>query len=143
MGVGDLLTRLAVCCRPVPGDPIVGFITRGRGVTVHRADCQNVVREDEHERLVRVDWGPVSQTTYPVSIRIDAADREGLLRDVATVVAEENVNFTAANVATNADRTATITATVELSSIDQLSRILGKLERVRDVIGVARLGTGG
>lgn len=142
MGVGDLLTRLAVCCRPVPGDPIVGFITRGRGVTVHRADCQNVLREDESERLVRVDWGPVSQATYPVSIRIDAADREGLLRDVATVVAEENINFTAANVATNTDQTATITATLELSSIDQLSRILGKLERVKDVFGVGRLGTG-
>ena len=144
MGVGDLLTRLAVCCRPLPGEPIVGFVTRGRGVTVHRADCPNVVREDESERLVRVDWGPSgqSQAKYPVSIRIEAADREGLLRDVATLVAEENINFAQANVTTNADRTATISATLELCSLDQLSRILGRLERVKDVIAVERLGSG-
>ena len=142
MGVGDLLTRLAVCCHPVPGDAIVGFITRGRGVTVHRADCPNVVREDESERLVRVDWGPVSQVSYPVTIRIEAADREGLLRDVATVVAEDNINFTAANVVTTADHTAVITATLELCSVDQLRRVLDRLERVKDVLAVERLGSG-
>jgi GTP pyrophosphokinase len=142
MGVGELLTRLAVCCHPVPGDAIVGFITRGRGVTVHRADCPNVLREDESERLVRVEWGGLTQASYPVSIRIEAADREGLLRDVATVVAEDGINFTAANVVTRPDHTATITATLELCSVDQLSRVLGRLERIKDVLAVERLGSG-
>jgi len=93
-GVGDLLTRLARCCHPVPGDPIIGYITRGKGVTVHRRDCPNVKNLSDTERLIDVDWGAVREA-YPVSIRIEAFDRAGLLRDIATVVADEGLAYCA------------------------------------------------
>lgn len=139
-GVGDLLTRLARCCNPVPGDPIVGYITRGKGVTIHRADCSSVVNEDEPERLVDVEWGRMEQQTFPVTIRVEAWDREGLVRDVAAVVADERVNISAASVTVHKDRTATLTATLEISSIDRLARILAKIEGIRDVFSVTRDG---
>ncbi|HEX2035903.1 MAG TPA: bifunctional (p)ppGpp synthetase/guanosine-3',5'-bis(diphosphate) 3'-pyrophosphohydrolase [Chloroflexota bacterium] len=139
MGVGDLLTRMATCCKPVPGDPIIGFITRGKGIAVHRADCRNVLQEDEPERLVPVEWGRASLQTYPVTIRVEAFDREGLLRDVSSIVTEEKLNITGANVLVNqAERTATILATVEVNGLQQLSRLMTKLEQIKDVTGVWR-----
>jgi GTP pyrophosphokinase len=140
MGVGDLLTRIATCCKPVPGDAIVGFITRGKGINVHRADCVNVLNEDEPERLVPVEWGSAGpHQTYPVTIRVEAFDREGLLRDVSTIVTEEKLNITGAHVQVNqAERTATILATVEVAGVQQLSRLLGKIEQIKDVTGVSR-----
>ena len=138
MGVGDLLSRLARCCNPVPGEPIVGFITRGKGVTVHRADCPNVVAEDERERLVPVEWGRVQSDVFPVNIRLDAWDRDGLLRDVAAVVAEDHVNMTTVTAQTHPDRTATIRATIEVSGIARLSRILSRIEGLKGVISVRR-----
>lgn len=137
LGAGDMLTRLATCCRPVAGDPIIGYITRGKGVTVHHADCVNVKNEDEAERLVHVEWGP-APASYQVSIRVEAIDREGLLRDVATCVADEKINLAAAGAATHKDHTATITATLEVTSVEQLSRVLSKIERIRDVLSVER-----
>ncbi len=139
MGVGDLLTRLASCCHPVPGDPIIGYITRGKGVTIHRADCHNVVNEDERERLVHVEWGRVGEMSYPVTVRIEALDREGLLRDVATIVAESKMNMVAASAQVHEDRTATITSTVQVNSIDKLTRLMSKLEGIRDVYSVQRV----
>jgi GTP pyrophosphokinase len=138
MGVGDLLSRLARCCNPVPGEPIVGFITRGKGVTVHRADCPNVVAEDERERLVTVEWGRVQQEVFPVNIRLDAWDRDGLLRDVAAVVAEDHVNMSTVTAQVHPDRTAIIRATIEISGIAKLSRIFSRLEGLKGVIGVRR-----
>ena len=138
MGVGDLLTNLARCCNPVPGDEIVGFITRGRGVTVHRRTCGNVLAEVETQRLVPVEWGRAAQQTYPVNIRVEAWDRDGLLRDIATIVAEDKVNMTAVSAVVHHDRTASIRATLEVSGIDKLSRILAKIEGIRDVASVTR-----
>ena len=138
MGVGDLLTRLARCCNPVPGEPIVGYITRGKGITVHRADCPNVVNEDERERLVPVEWGQVQEQVYPVNIRLDAWDRDGLLRDVAAVVAEDRVNMASVSAVTHPDRTATIRATLEISGIAKLSRILSRLEGLKGVLSAQR-----
>src|SRR2546426_714553 len=88
LGTGDLLTRLARCCNPVPGDKIMGYVTRGEGVSVHRADCRNLLNEDEKERLVDAEWGRSGQL-YPVAVHIDAWDRVGLLRDISTMVAGE------------------------------------------------------
>ena len=138
MGVGDLLTRMATCCKPVPGDEIIGYITRGKGITVHRRDCRNVRAEDEPERLVQVDWGRTGAQTYPVTIRVESYDREGLLRDVATVVSEEKLNITGAAVDVAKDGTATILATVELGSLQQLSRLLARIEKIKDVTRVSR-----
>jgi GTP pyrophosphokinase len=137
-GVTDLLTRLARCCSPVPGDAVVGFITRGRGITVHRADCPSVLREDERERLVDVDWGEMQQQVFPVAIRIEAWDREGLLADISSVVADEKINITALNVATHKDGTATAHATLDIDSLAHLSRAMHRLEAIRDVRRVAR-----
>jgi len=138
MGVGDLLSRLARCCNPVPGEPIVGYITRGKGITVHRADCPNILAEDERERLVPVEWGRVQEQVYPVNIRLEAWDRDGLLRDVATVVAEDRVNMASVSAISNPDRTATIRATLEISGIAKLSRILSRLEGIKGVLSVHR-----
>ncbi|MDQ3699648.1 MAG: bifunctional (p)ppGpp synthetase/guanosine-3',5'-bis(diphosphate) 3'-pyrophosphohydrolase [Chloroflexota bacterium] len=140
MGVGDLLMRIATCCKPLPGDQIVGFITRGKGINVHRADCPNILKEDEPERIVQVEWGRAgSQQTYPVTVRVEAYDREGLLRDVSTVVTEEKLNITGASVQVNQmERMATILATVEVNGLQQLSRLLSKIEQIKDVTGVSR-----
>ncbi len=134
MGVGDLLTRMATCCRPVPGDRITGYITRGRGVTIHRADCRNVLAEDEPDRLIAVEWGRAGAQSYPVTVRVEALDRPGLLRDVASVVAEEKLNIIGSQVVVDgAEGVATIHATVEIGSLAQLSRLLLRLETIRDV----------
>ncbi len=141
MGVGDLLTRLAACCHPAPGDEIVGYITRNRGVTVHRASCPRVLTEQEKERLVQVDWGPaVQQSSYPVAIVIHAWDREGLLRDVSAAISEERLNITASSTIT-VDHNATIRITLHVSSVEQLSRLFSRIERVRGVIDVSRDGS--
>jgi GTP pyrophosphokinase len=138
MGVGDLLTRLARCCSPVPGDKIVGFVTRGSGVTVHRADCPNVTHLTEHERLVEVEWGRVHQQVFPVAIRLDAWDRDGLLRDVAALVAEDRVNMTSVSAVSHPDHTALIKATLEINDLRTLSRIMSRLERIKGVRSIAR-----
>ncbi len=138
MGVGDLLTRLARCCSPVPGDPILGFITRGNGVTVHRRDCPNVRNLRDQERVVSVEWGRVQQTVVPTAIRLEAWDRDGLLRDVAALVAEDRVNMTSVSAVTHPDHTATIKATLEIADLRTLSRILTRLERIKGVRSVGR-----
>ncbi len=140
-GVGDLLTRLGDCCKPVPGDAIVGYITRGKGITVHRADCANVVNLQDTERLIQVTWGAAHEV-YPVVIRIEAFDRSGMLRDIASAVADLGINMSAVNVSTNGDHTATIIATMGVKSVAHLSQLLNKLEGVRDVLEVSRRTTG-
>ncbi|MGH2451913.1 MAG: RelA/SpoT family protein [Candidatus Limnocylindria bacterium] len=139
-GVGDLLVRLGVCCDPVPGDPIRGYITRGRGVTVHRADCANVRTSSEKERFVEVEWEHAAPRTYPVAIRIEGWDRTGLLRDIAAVISENQVQLVSLAANANADKTATVNATLQVNSVEQLSRVLAKLEGVRDVYTVNRDG---
>ncbi len=137
LGTGDLLTQLANCCSPLPGDDIIGYVTRSRGVTVHRRDCFNVLHEDERERLVEVEWGRTSEL-YPVAVDIEAWDRVGLLRDISTIVAEEKVNMVAVRTQERDDRTTAISLTLETQGLDQLSRLLSKLETVRGVISVSR-----
>ncbi|MCH8901422.1 MAG: bifunctional (p)ppGpp synthetase/guanosine-3',5'-bis(diphosphate) 3'-pyrophosphohydrolase [Chloroflexi bacterium] len=137
LGTGDLLTQLARCCSPVPGDDIIGYITRSRGVTVHRRDCFNVLHEDEPERLVEVDWGRTG-AFYPVAVHIEAWDRVGLLRDISTLIAEEKVNMVAVRTQEDGNRGTVISLTLETQGVHQLSRLLSKLEMVRGVMSVAR-----
>jgi GTP diphosphokinase / guanosine-3',5'-bis(diphosphate) 3'-diphosphatase len=137
LGAGDLLTQLARCCSPVPGDDILGYVTRSRGVTVHRRDCFNVIHEDERERLIDVAWGQTGEF-YPVAVQIEAFDRVGLLRDISTIIAEEQVNMVAVTTQERDDRTTAIALTLETRGVDQLSRVLIKLEGVRGVLSVAR-----
>jgi GTP diphosphokinase / guanosine-3',5'-bis(diphosphate) 3'-diphosphatase len=137
-GEKGILTKVAPCCQPVPGDAIVGYTTRGRGVTVHRADCINAVNAQDRARVVPVDWDAEATHLYPVAIKIEAWDRQGLLRDIATVVAENRVNMSALEVHVYDDKTAVVSATVEIDSLAQLSRLMEKLEGVKDVNTVAR-----
>lgn len=135
-GVGDLLTHLANCCKPVPGDYIIGYITRGRGVTIHRQDCRNILRykEEGTERLIEVDWSGYESSTYPVDILVAAFDRSGLLRDVAAVVTNEGINLVAANTYTNKrNLQVDMRLTIEISTIDQLSRVLAKIGQLPNV----------
>jgi len=138
LGVGNLLTTMARCCNPVPGDQIIGYVTRSRGVSVHRADCLNVLNEAERERIVEVEWGTVTRT-YPVSVRIEAWDRVGLLRDITTVVTDEKVNMVGVRTIENGDGSVTITTTLETTGIEQLSRLLSRIEIVRGVRSVERV----
>jgi len=138
-GVGDLLTRLARCCNPLPGDDIIGYVTRGRGVTIHRKDCLNMLRREDTERFIEVGWGQGIQQTYPVVIRVIAYDREGLLRDIAGVVADEGISMSAANVVTRKkENIAAITATLEITDIAQLSRVLAKIDQLPNVLEAKR-----
>lgn len=137
-GVGDLVTQLARCCNPLPGDPVVGYVTRGRGVTVHRADCRNIVNKAQRERLIEVDWGQ-AQEVFPVMIQVRAFDRKGLLKDIAAIVEDEDVNMSSASAETSAkDRTAVITATLEITGMAQLSRILSRIESLSNVLEARR-----
>ncbi len=137
-GVGDLLVRFAKCCHPIPGDPIVGFITRGKGVTVHLQSCPTVVNEREVSRLIEAEWEAEPTQSYPIAIRVEAYDRTGLLSDITQVVAENKVNIVAAQVAVTQDHTAVVTATLQVHSVSQLARVMSRIETLKDVISVQR-----
>ena len=137
LGVGDLLTRVSQCCSPIPGDDIIGYITRNRGVSVHRTDCHNVRNESEKERLVNVNWGS-GQTLYPVRLCIDAWDRVGLLRDITTLVSLEKVNIAGVITTEHEDSSASIYLTLYTTGVGQLSRLFSRLEGVVGVFSVTR-----
>ncbi len=138
VGVDRLLTGLARCCKPAPPDPIVGFVTRGKGVTIHRASCSNVarMRAAQPERLIDADWGAPRDEVFPVDIGIEAMDRQGLLRDISEVLSREKINVTAANTLTKNLHTR-MAFTIEVRSLDALKHALAL---VRDVKGVLSAG---
>ena len=140
LGTRGLLTNLARCCKPVPGDPIVGYITRGRGATIHRIDCPNILGHTEPERMIKVSWGQAQQT-YPVAVRITAYDRDGLMKDVSTLVAEEHINMTAISVATK-NSIATFEVTMEIADVEVLARVLARIEQLPNVIEARRWKAG-
>ncbi|TXH92486.1 MAG: GTP diphosphokinase [Pseudomonas sp.] len=140
-GVGNLLTQMAGCCQPLPGDPIVGYITLGRGVSIHRQDCAAVLQlaGREPERMIQVSWGPVPVQTYPVDIVIRAYDRSGLLRDVSQVLLNERINVLAVNTRSNKeDNTASMQLTIEIPGLDALSRLLSRISQLPNIIEVRR-----
>jgi GTP pyrophosphokinase len=136
VGVDKLLTLPAKCCKPAPPEPIIGFVTRGRGVSVHRADCVNVKRLDP-ERMVTAEWGAAAGATFPVDIEIEAVDRTGLLRDISEVLSRERLNVTATNTLST-DLAARMRFTVEVENLEQLRRVLGMIRQVRGVLRAAR-----
>lgn len=141
-GVGNLLTNIARCCKPVPNDEIIGYITRGRGVTVHRRDCANVLRvqQGSRERLIQVSWGGHTASTYTVDVQILAYDRQGLLRDVTVVFSNENVNVIGLNTVTDRqDHVAHMRVTLEITDVRQLSRVLDKIGQLSNVVEARRL----
>jgi GTP pyrophosphokinase len=136
VGVDKLLTSPAKCCRPAPPEPIVGFVTRGRGVSVHRADCANLARLDP-ERRIAAEWGDPGTATFPVEITVDAADRTGLLRDISEVFLRERINVTATRT-NSTDLSARMRFTVEVLNLDQLQRVLALIREVKGVFGAVR-----
>ena len=139
-GIGNLLTRMAKCCNPLPGDPIVGFITRGQGVTIHRRDCANALRHhDEHnERLIEVSWGAQRGSAYPVAVEVMAYDRAGLLRDITSLLANEKINVLGVGTLTDKNQIARMSFTLEIPDIETLSRILALLDQIPNVMEVRR-----
>ena len=144
-GVSGLLTKLANCCCPLPEDEIVGFISRGKGVIVHRADCHNLnrYRERERERLIHVSWQGMSQTRYLAPVIIQARDRSGLIRDIATVVSDVGVNMTSVSTHISASRSRNhemviVNATLEVNNMEQMQRLFTRLEKIKDVSHVER-----
>lgn len=140
-GVGNLLTQMAGCCQPLPGDPIVGYITLGRGVSIHRQDCASALQlaSREPERMIQVSWGPVPVQTYPVDIVIKAYDRSGLLRDVSQVLLNERINVLAVNTRSNKeDNTASMLLTIEIPGLDALGRLLAKIAQLPNIIEARR-----
>ncbi len=140
-GVGNLLTQMAGCCHPLPGDAIVGYITQGRGVSIHRQDCENLLQlqSEESERIIRVSWGEDPGRLYPVDIEIDAFDRHGLLRDVATLLDKEKINIIAAHTSTDRrEHRADMVLTIEVPSFTELSRVLNRLTQLSNVVSAWR-----
>ena len=140
-GVGELMTHMAHCCAPLPGDEIAGYITRGRGVSIHRRDCRNMLRYSEHspERIVEVSWGEAGERTYPVEIMITAFDRQGLLRDITSILANEKLNLIAVNtISETKEHLAQMRMTIEIANIEKLSQVLSKIEQLPNVMEVKR-----
>lgn len=141
-GVGNLLTSLAACCNPVPGDLIVGYITQGRGVTIHRADCHNILRLESGraERLLEVQWTVREGSRYPVDIRVRGINRKDLLHDITSIASDEKVNVLAVNLKTEpAHQSVSVDLTIEISDLNQLSRILARIGQVVNVTDVRRV----
>ncbi len=141
-GVGNLLTHIARCCKPVPQDSILGYITRGHGVTIHRSDCPNVLRmqNQARERLIEVSWGGTPESVYTVDVQIIAYDRQGLLRDVTSVLSNEKINVIALNTVTDKAHLAHMRLSMEISDLRQLSRLLDKIGQLPNVIEARRDG---
>jgi len=133
------MTALARCCKPAPPDPIIGFVTRGRGVSIHRQKCASVqrMRLREPERLIAVDWGEPRDEVFPIDVTVEAMDRHGLLRDVTEVLSRERINVTAAKTLTR-NMEVRMAFTLEVKGLDQLHRALGVVREVPGVVSAVR-----
>lgn len=140
MGLAGLATNIAKCCNPMMGDEIVGYITRGRGATIHRSDCPNILRVKDRERLITVTWGK-TERTFPVPIQINAYNRQGLMSDISTVIAAEPIRLVDLSLTTR-QHMVTVNLIVEVGGINQLSRLLARLENLSNVIEAIRTKPG-
>jgi GTP pyrophosphokinase len=141
-GVGNLMSHIAGCCKPLPGDAITGFITQGRGVSIHRSDCGRLVRlmEASAERIIDVEWGLSPRDNYEVDVSIEAYDREGLLRDITGLFANARINVLSINTQTNKNRnTATMRLLVAVPNLGSLSKLLERINRLKNVVSATRL----
>ncbi|GAB7129502.1 bifunctional (p)ppGpp synthetase/guanosine-3',5'-bis(diphosphate) 3'-pyrophosphohydrolase [Silvimonas sp. JCM 19000] len=139
-GVDKLMTLLARCCKPVPPDPVIGFVTKGRGISIHRRDCSTLKRlaEASPERLITADWGKVTGNTFATDIMIEAHDRPSLLRDLSDIMAREKINVTGVNTLSR-DTLARMRFTVEIRGVDDLPRIFARLNDVQGVLRITRV----
>lgn len=140
LGLKGILTSMARCCNPAPGDEIVGYVTRGRGATIHRLDCPNILRLRDRERIVKVSWGEPKRT-FPVTVEVKAFDRQGLLVDISGVLNNEGINLVDINVKVN-HNVATIHLILEVGDIEQLARVLTRMESLPNVMEARRFKPG-
>ena len=139
-GMENMLVRMAKCCNPVPGDEIVGYITRGRGVSVHRRDCKNLqnLKESEPERIIEVNWERGRTESYQVDLRIDAVNKNALLNDITHIIKEEKINLLSVMARSNENNRAVINLSLELSSTEHMYDIMKKIESISGVLNVSR-----
>ncbi|ATX82298.1 GTP pyrophosphokinase [Mariprofundus ferrinatatus] len=140
-GVGNLLTYMANCCRPVPGDEIIGFITRGKGVSVHRRDCINILNleEEKQKRLISVEWADHEYQTFAITLAIEAIDRTGLLKDITSILSDLKVNVVAVQTLSNRDtQTADMQIMMEIEDLEQLQKVSDKIRQLPNVLKVYR-----
>jgi GTP pyrophosphokinase len=140
LGLKGILTSFAKCCNPAPGDEIIGYITRGRGATIHRTDCPNILRMKDKERIVKVSWGEAKRT-FPVMVQVKAYDRQGLMGDISNVLGNEGVNLRDINVKIS-NNLATINLLLDIGDIGQLSRLLTLTESLPNVMEAYRVKPG-
>jgi ACT domain. len=139
-GVDNILIRIAKCCSPVPGDEIIGYITKGRGVSVHRVDCPNVNGPGvDKSKLITVDWGSRVTDTYQADIQVYAIDRYGLLSEITGVLSDNKVPVKAVNARTGRDNRAVINMTLEINTKDELEKIMTRLKGLNGVKDVFRI----
>jgi len=139
-GIDNILIRIAKCCNPVPGDEIIGYITKGRGISVHRVDCINLAEiSDEKHRLIEVAWAEQDRASYNAEIKIIARDRQSLLADITSAIANMDITITAVNARTNKNRLASINLGVEISNTQQLEKVMKQLKKLQDVLDVHRM----
>ena len=140
VGADDVLVKLAKCCTPVPGDPIIGFVTRGNGVSVHRVDCTNADQLTANpERLIDVEWAPSSASVFLVQLQVEALDRNRLLSDVTRVLSDQHVNILSASVQTSRDRVAISKFTFEMGDPSHLEHVMKAVRRIDGVFDVYRI----
>lgn len=140
-GVDGLVVRFAKCCNPIPGDKILGFITRGRGLTVHMEDCPNVHTYDE-QRKIDVSWELDKEHTYPVKLRISSEDKKGVLQELTAIFSSSNANILNANVTTHPDKTATSVFELEIKHVSQLQKIMKSVQKIKAIKAVERVKSG-
>jgi GTP diphosphokinase / guanosine-3',5'-bis(diphosphate) 3'-diphosphatase len=138
-GASNVMVKFSKCCKPVPGEEIIGFVTRGRGVAIHKADCPNVIKEkDEKAKLIKVEWNTDSEMVYPVEVEVEAFDRVGVLHDILEKIAETKTNVSKANIKTKRGSSAILKLIVDVKDINHLSSVMKKVREVGDVYNVSR-----
>ena len=140
-GIDNLLIRLSRCCNPVPGDDIVGFITKGRGVSVHRKDCPNIITDDAKERLIPVEWesGLNDRKEYNVEIEITGYDRRGVLNEVLQAVNETKTNISAVSGRTDRNKMVTIIMSISIVNVSHLQKVVDRIKQIPDLYSVRRI----
>ena len=141
-GIDDILVRFAKCCTPVPGDDIIGYITRGRGVTIHRSDCENFEHTDDTEnRFIEVAWANSANTSYTANVQVISLDRKGLLSEITIMMHDLDMVMSGINAKIDKNGIAVVNISIEISDIEELNKLMKKLKNLEDIIEVKRISS--
>jgi GTP pyrophosphokinase len=137
-GLEDILVRFANCCHPLPGEQVIGYITHGRGVTIHKQDCRHIADSDS-DRLVEITWDPPKEDVYLSRLKVTTEDKKGILADISAVIAQKNANIVQADVRTTTDKKGICLFSMEVEGYKQLQDIIGALKKLKNVLFVERM----